>query len=743
MKKVVYIFGLLTGLFVIVQANASQKELGSAIKRGHPKLLLTNEGVKEIKRDLKKYPLMQKSVQEVIALAQRAVVQPIEVPYPKDAGGGYTHEKHKQNYMDMYYAGISFQLTGDKKYATFIEKMLVEYSKLYPTLGLHPERREQVPGKLFWQGLNETVWLVYSIQAYDCVKETLSPAVRQEIENGVFRPMVHFFTVEDKHSFDRVHNHGTWSVASVGMAGIVLNEPEWIKMALWGTELDGKAGFLKQLDELFTPDGYYAEGPYYQRYALLPFVVFAQALENNFPQLRIFEYRESLLTKMVETTLQLTDDYGRFFPFNDAIKEKDYRSGELVFGVNIAYAHTNNSQLLSIVSEQGRVMISSEGLKVARDLAKGKYSELEKKSVVFQDGPFGNQGGVALMRNGQRFNGQTVVFKFATQGMGHGHFDRLHWMFYNNGNEVISDYGAARFVNVEPKFGGRYLPENNSWAKQTIAHNTVTLNRQSHFGAKLAKAEEYAPSLIFYDFSDINSQVVAAVDSNCYNNAILRRALALVRTSEGNFVLDYFDILAEGKTVADYSCYYQGQLVNTTFKYDAFTSEKEKFGLSNGYQHLWLTASSSLEPGNGFEQISFLNNDQFYTLSTMVNDETQIHFVRTGASDPDFNLRSEPGIIVSQPFNGAYSFFSVFEPHGSYDVVSEMVSDASSKLKSMNVLYREGDVAILEITTEKQIIHWMLSFNQADSNKTHKIKTGNEWFEWKGNTTVKIKSKLF
>ena len=43
--------------------------------------------------------------------------------------------------------------------------------------------------------------------------------------------------------------------------------------------------------------------------------------------------------------------------------------------------------------------------------------------------------------------------------MGHGHFDKLHWLYFDNGREIISDYGAARFLNIEAKYGGHYLPE--------------------------------------------------------------------------------------------------------------------------------------------------------------------------------------------------------------------------------------------------------------------------------------------
>ena len=112
------------------------------------------------------------------------------------------------------------------------------------------------------------------------------------------------------------------------MAGYVLNEQDWVEQALLGLDQSGEAGFLRQLDELFSPDGYYAEGPYYQRYALMPFVLFAQAIEKNEPERGIFKYRDGVLLKAVYATVQQSYA-GRFFPINDAIREKGLNTVEL------------------------------------------------------------------------------------------------------------------------------------------------------------------------------------------------------------------------------------------------------------------------------------------------------------------------------------------------------------------------------------------------------------------------------
>ena len=39
----------------------------------------------------------------------------VDVPFPKDPAGGYTHDKHKANYMLMFNSGILYNLTGDSK----------------------------------------------------------------------------------------------------------------------------------------------------------------------------------------------------------------------------------------------------------------------------------------------------------------------------------------------------------------------------------------------------------------------------------------------------------------------------------------------------------------------------------------------------------------------------------------------------------------------------------------------------
>src|SRR3546814_20539196 len=111
--------------------------------------------------------------------------------------------------------------------------------------------------------------------------------------------MARFLSDGSPQVINRIHNHATWAAAGVGLSGYLLGDRDLVDQALLGLDKSGKAGFLRQLDLLFSPDGYYAEGPYYQRHALQPFFVFAAATAAHDPQRKIFAYRNGTALKAI------------------------------------------------------------------------------------------------------------------------------------------------------------------------------------------------------------------------------------------------------------------------------------------------------------------------------------------------------------------------------------------------------------------------------------------------------------
>jgi len=129
----------------------------------------------------------------------------------------------------------------------------------------------------------------------------------------------------------------------------------------------------------------------------------------------------------------------------------------------------------------------------------------------------------------------------------------------------------SRFVNIGQKGGGNYLPENKTWAKQTIAHNTLTLNEASHFEGKYEIGSQHHSDLRFFSADNENVQVVSATESNAYPGTDMQRTLAMIKDDEfeNAFVLDLFKANSDSSNQYDLPLYYFGQIIQTNFNFVA------------------------------------------------------------------------------------------------------------------------------------------------------------------------------
>jgi hypothetical protein len=464
----------------------------------------------------------------------------LDFPLPEDAGGGYTHETHKANYQTALNSATLFFIEDNTEALEIAKYILLQYADMYTQLPPHPQGKTQAPGRLFWQILNEEVALVHLIQAYDLIKSQLTSEERVALEEGLFIPMVEVISVDNQKTYTKIHNHGMWAVAGVGMAGYVLNKPEWVESALFG--IDSVGGFYQQIDQLFSPDGYYSEGPYYQRYALMPLVIFTQVIEANEPERNMWKYRDGIIGKAIETTVQLSNCNGDFFPINDAIASKNIRTPELGYALPLAFSMGGqDSRWLEIMEENGNIVLTDALI----GLPNHTNSPFVRSSQLYSDGPNGKMGGLAILRSDSSCAGLTAVLKFGTHGMGHGHFDQLGLLFYEAGKEVLSDYGAVRFHNIPQKNGGRYLKENNTWANQTIAHNTVTVNQKTQYHQSDKEADQYAGKVLYFVNTD-EVKACGASNSTAYEGVDQQRHIAILEIdSLGSVVLDVFRIQAK------------------------------------------------------------------------------------------------------------------------------------------------------------------------------------------------------
>ena len=721
---------------IIALAAALLATASFAGAQGHPSIFLSKSEAVAIRDSAARYPLLRLTLDSAKLVVDSALAHPIDTPQPGEAGG-YAHERHKQNYREMQLAGELYQITGDERYAGFVRDMLDKYAVLYPTLGAHPLAKDQAPGKLFHQSLNEANWLVATAIAYDCVYDWLPAERRARYEKNIFRPMADWLSVNQAKEFDRIHNHGTWAAAAVGMIGYVMRDTSYVNRALYGTKRDRTGGFLRQLDLLFSPDGYYMEGAYYIRYALMPFFQFAEAIERNQPSLQIYEYRGQILRKALYSAMQVTYPNGVFVPINDASRTMDITAPEAVLALDIGYdRYGANQNLLGAAALQQQVVLSGSGLKVARDMAaRATPPRAEWPSVEFTDGPEGKSGGLGILRTGAGADATMLLMKYGVHGQGHGHFDKLHFVFFDGGNEVVPDYGFARWINIEPKFGGRYLPENDSYAKQTIAHNTVTVDGASQSNGVYRVDEEKHGDRHFFDASNPKVQVMSARADGFYDGVGMERTMFLLRDArlEHPVVVDLYRLSSKAQHSYDLPLHFRGQLIATNAQYDAATTAQQALGTKAGYQHLWREATAKSDSA---VRLTWLTGNRYYSAITSAGPGSEVIFGRIGAGDPNFNLIPEPMMIIRRRASDQL-FATVIEPHGFFSEKDERSVDARGKLQRVRVIATTDDASVVEVTGP-DALRWTIMVNDGPASPTqhHTVTAGGRMYEWTGNYAV-------
>lgn len=712
--------------FILVAMALSGSSLSSGAMAAP--LLLSDTAARQIAGNSDLPLLFQKGLNDAKKRVATSEKTGIDVPAPKDPGGGYSHERHKVNGQIVYDAGYLYRLTGESHYRDHARDILLRYAAMYPSLPLHPERKNQSPGRLFWQALNESVWLVYAIQGYNEVRDDLTAAERKQIEDGVFRPMAEFLSTGSPEMFRKIHNHATWAAAGVGMTGYVLGDERYSDWAIDGLDGDGSSGFLAQLDQLFSPDGYYTEGPYYQRYALLPFVVFAQAIDANEPDRKIFERRDGIVAKAIAATVAMTYE-GKFFPVNDAIKEKGVDTSELLYGAALGYRLTGDPVYPAIARIQGETVMTGEGLALAK-AAQTNAAMPTPQSMLLRDGPQGDQGGMAILGMGKGALAQTIVAKDTGQGMGHGHFDKLSIMLYDNGHEILTDYGAARFLNVPSKQGGRYLPENDSFAQQTVAHNAPVVNEESHFAGDWKEGQKHWPTMRYTRFSDRLNAVSATID-DAYPDAVLTRTSLQFRpgAEAEPILLDVVEVDTDSAQPVDLPFWFNGQVTNLPKSLSIRTDGLTPLGVKNGYQHIWNLGDGALADGTG--RLTWLTGGRFYSLHTLAPPASKLALIRAGANDPEFNLRPEMGAMVRTRGSGKTRILTVLEPHGRYDPAAETTVASEPRIADLKTVRLDGALVVQMTTKAGGTIQAVIADNPSETVR-HDLRHGKLRLQWNG-----------
>ena len=374
--------------------------------------------------------------------------------------------------------------------------------------------------------------------------------------------------------------------------------------------------------------------------------------------------------------------------------------------------------------------MTGDGVKVAKGLAQGLQKPFNYPTKLYRDGPAAADGALGVLRSGPHEGHSAVVAKYTSQGLGHGHFDKLGWSFYDNNHEVVTDYGAARFLNIATKSGGGYLKENKTWSKQTIAHNALVVDEKSHFGGSTKVGNKFSPKILGFSNTE-TLKVISGKMDEAYKGVSFTRTHALVNHAslEHPIVVDVMNVFSKAKHQYDLPLYYNGHIVDLNFPMRANENSLKTLGDKSGYQHLW--AKGEATPNQDVSRLTWLTDNRFYTYTTRTNKNTDILFVELGANDPNFNLRKESGVILRAKGESNHSFVSILEPHGEYNGRDEYVNNVQSQLTNLEKITSKGNDFIVITHANGSKFALALSYDDKPK-KQHSISYAGKKYRWSG-----------
>ena len=147
--------------------------------------------------------------------------------------------------------------------------------------------------------------------------------------------------------------------------------------------------------------------------------------------------------------------------------------------------------------------------------------------------------GWAILRTGPGPDAAAVYLKYGVYGSGHGHPDKLNFLFYDQGAELISDQGYL---------GARH--EISPWNRSTLCHNVVMFDGQPQTRA--------AGELLAFMAGDTLQTVLARGEKAAPPATRYERLLSLVDHGVGRrYLLDV--VRAEGGARQDFVMHGAGQ----------------------------------------------------------------------------------------------------------------------------------------------------------------------------------------
>ncbi|TVY07822.1 hemoblobin-interacting domain-containing protein [Paenibacillus cremeus] len=491
---------------------------------------------------------------------------------------------HRKNIDAAKALAVAYALTDDPRYAQKTREILLAYAKYYPSYPLQSRN-----GRLYWQSLDEAVQIIKLAQAYDLtVKSGLFTTDDQfEIEMNLFKPSAETLKQVD----NGTSNFQTWHNAAIGIIGVLLSDN-----SLMDVSINGKSGFLYQMQNSVLSDGFWLEGAigyhfYVQGALFMQAEALSHVLSSAHPERDM--YANPSFKKMFEVTLGYVypdlgvsnnNDSGGY-PSSLVGDEKhvppvDYEGVYAHYkNYDPGYAHLPEYEsLLSMIYNDHHQI---RGGKL--DPSDSNVDSYIGEQAVFygpneitpapplQLGSKNFEGiGHAVLRSGTGQDEMYALVDYGMHGESHGHFDKLNLDFYGQGTRLAPDFGSTATYGISLY---------NEYYKKTFSHNTVLVDGQDQAIYKVGENESYDPTTMFLDSKRL---AISTNTANHVYNGVNQYERTLALTND--YAVDFFNVSSTtGVHQYDWMLHGLG-----SFQTDMTMSSvaPSSIGTANGYQYL-------------------------------------------------------------------------------------------------------------------------------------------------------------
>jgi hypothetical protein len=472
-------------------------------------------------------------------------------------------------------------------------------------------------------------------------------------------------------------NWRTWAMVIVAAGGFATGDRALIDEALNGVYDEARRtylyGFAQQIAHSFFADGTFWEGQigytYYTFSALVQIAEMAWRSGIDLWRLELPGLRELPAGARHEDfgppgprsiRYGLDALFYRAFPNLSCARVGDSRLTSIRGDVRIfgpAYRRLQDPKYAWLIKKRDGKELQ-DYLYGVHDLPPGHFS-FENDADIGLTGQHRNgctlfpDGGYALLRgNGDDVEATCLEMHYGPYGSGHDHPDKLHVTLYGLDAVLAPDAGPWGYGN----------PMHLTWAKQTIAHNTVTIDQVAQYpqgkrntiwagerGGKLSAGK------LIYFHPGKKLKAARATCDNAYDGCLLDRTLVLLNP----FLIDVYRVRCDSARQIDWAWQAYGQAASSP----QLTRSDAPLSQAPGYTHL-----EELRVGQspGAWDVRWSDQGRSLRMHQLTETDTTLVLAKVPSTD-----RPRTAAIARRKAE-ATAFISVFEPYRS-----------ESKLKSV------------------------------------------------------------